>query len=86
MTAEQILEEAEMLIDFLAEKSLTDAHIRLEKEKHGKGCGCLRCKHSACTEMNDIADFISEGHDPVFWFVNSKGEITFEIDYKKMKK
>lgn len=67
-----IIEKAEEHISGYAEGKFVKAFMRVEKEMHGKGCGCPSCKKNAVRDINQWTDFLSKGNYPVKYGLENK--------------
>lgn len=63
----RVIEMANQVIqDYVLENSL-QSHLKLKKEQHGQGCGCLNCLKTAVYDLNLWLEFLDlEGVFPRF--------------------
>lgn len=67
----RIHRQAEEIVSDYSTKRWVGANRRFNREKHGKGCGCLSCAHRVVRNRNEWDEFVSKGNSPV------KGEVCF---------
>ena len=51
-------EEANEIVEAYILRRGTNAVLQVEKERHGKGCGCRNCTLAAVRELNSWVDFL----------------------------
>lgn len=78
------IRKAEEHIDKVAQDSFERSYEQFEKELHGRGCGCMQCKHIAVREYQKDCDWQSKGKEPVRWSVDKDGNICWHIDHDKL--
>lgn len=79
MVERDIQDRASKIVDDYAEKRTVEAHLRVNKEMHGKGCGCRRCKESAVEDANSWIEWHSAGNPDMDQY---KETIKYHIDKK----
>lgn len=82
MAKKEAIEQAEEVLVNYATKKFSKALRRVDREQHGKGCGCNSCKVQAVEDVNSWADFIGgEGYQDTDYSkshnfkIGSKGNI-----------
>lgn len=70
-----IVDQAERFVEHHARDLFRKAFIKVEKERHGNGCGCPACKKNAVAEINSIAHFLAGEQDIPEYEIDESGEI-----------
>ena len=60
---ERIQQLADDIVERYVLSEATKAVERVEKERHGLGCGCTNCARLAVSEVNSWVDFIIDEND-----------------------
>jgi len=50
---------ADLVVNDYIEHNVRQAMLQVEKERCGKGCGCLRCATQAVREVNDWIEWVA---------------------------
>jgi len=74
--SERIINKALKVIEGYIDERFSSAYVTLDKEMHGRGCGCRNCARTATKEMNEWGKMIAPGNDMPIWRVDKKGRIT----------
>lgn len=67
----EIPDQAEEFVEQYANKKFNNAFQKVQREQHGKGCGCNSCKHFSVKEVNSWAEYISRGKNRIEFRVES---------------
>lgn len=54
---------ADMVVNDYVENQTRQAMHQVEKERTGKGCGCIRCAHSTVDEVNSWVAWVAAGNE-----------------------
>lgn len=68
----EIIDKAEEHTFKYAKGKFIDAYTRVERERHGEGCGCPSCMKNAVRDVNSWIDFIGKGECRVKYELNTE--------------
>lgn len=79
--SERIQQQADKITENYAKRQFKEAYERVERERHGKGCGCNTCLKLAVKDVNQWADFLTKGHSPAIYDtrVGKKGQLEIVV-------
>jgi hypothetical protein len=65
MMCERCHISGELVINNYAEQKTRDSVSRVERERTGRGCGCLNCAKSSVEEANEWIDWHAAGNEKI---------------------
>jgi hypothetical protein len=70
---------ADLVVNDYIEHNVRQAMLQVEKERCGKGCGCIRCATAAVNEVNDWVGWVAAGNPKMEEYLDA-------IKYRIVKK